>query len=999
MTVQWRDITLPLVGGLDTKADERALQPPKLALLENGVFTKRGSIRKRNGYAQLGNETIAETEQDVASQDGSAGGARALLAHSDELLLADQHNLYSYVEQQDGWADRGQLESVSVGYGPLAKVPGEQTLADRATAGGIAVTAWEDSRGGVRYSIADQETGATHIADQSLSSTATRPRCITVGSVVLLFYVETDTNEVRVRRISPADIYGSIAAPASVVATLYSSSAAYDAAAYGSSALVCWHTDTDENAVIEVSASGSTVGSQTLVAGLGADRLSLATFESSNYAVTVVYAPSLFLYVPSLGVSLGVAAPGVARETAVWTSADTVEMFWEEAASPARNSVVRAVTADVSNNTLGSTKTIRHSALASKAWADDGRAYVHVVHESTLQTTYFVVESEALRVVARVFPGLAGGVPSKAHLPAVEDLGERVYSWAAIHRERLDATGNNAVFADKGARQVTYAFADAGSHRAAQLGGSTYISGGVLWMYDGDSPVESGFLLYPENCSSSASSSTGSLTPSKSYNYRGYYEWTSSSGERERSAQPVVVTQATGVGEDTVTLVMPSLAHTGKQSPRRDIAIVWYRQEADAEDDAPYYRVTSPDPTATGMNGYVENDPTADTVSFIDGLSDTDLITKELDYQNTGEIENTAPPAARILCEGKGRLFLSGTEWPNRVSYSKVRAEGEPVAFNDALYFDVPDDGGEVTALAVLDANLVVFKRSRVYIVNGDGVDNFGQGEFSPAQLVSSDCGCENQPSIANIPAGLMFQSAKGIYLLDRGLQLSYIGADVELYNSQTVTAATVIPDRSQVRFLTDEGKALVYDYLFGQWSTFTAHEGVAACTSRGVYHYARANARVLVERDDDFRDVSSAYRLRWETAWIGLGDLQGYQRIKSVWVLGEYRSSHTARLQVAYDYDRSFVGTYEWDPTGIVNESTWGSGTWGDDSWGGSGSSVYQFRADMTRQKCQAIKLRYEDVPGSPAGESAILTGLRLRVGTKATGAKLPANRIVGGT
>src|SRR4051812_21062527 len=41
-------------GGVDTKSDEKTVPTTKLIALENGVFTRATSIKKRNGY-----ETIA----------------------------------------------------------------------------------------------------------------------------------------------------------------------------------------------------------------------------------------------------------------------------------------------------------------------------------------------------------------------------------------------------------------------------------------------------------------------------------------------------------------------------------------------------------------------------------------------------------------------------------------------------------------------------------------------------------------------------------------------------------------------------------------------------------------------------------------------------------------------------------------------------------------------------------------------------------------------------
>lgn len=65
------------------------------------------------------------------------------------------------------------------------------------------------------------------------------------------------------------------------------------------------------------------------------------------------------------------------------------------------------------------------------------------------------------------------------------------------------------------------------------------------------------------------------------------------------------------------------------------------------------------------------------------------------------------------------------------------------------------------------------------------------------------------------MPLGIMYKSNKGIYLLNRSLQVDYIGSPVEDYNSQNITSADLIQDKNRRRFLTSSGVTLVYDYYF----------------------------------------------------------------------------------------------------------------------------------------------------------------------------------------
>jgi hypothetical protein len=50
---QWQTAFVPFVAGLETKAAAAVIPVERLAVLENGVFTKTGSVKKRAGYAAV----------------------------------------------------------------------------------------------------------------------------------------------------------------------------------------------------------------------------------------------------------------------------------------------------------------------------------------------------------------------------------------------------------------------------------------------------------------------------------------------------------------------------------------------------------------------------------------------------------------------------------------------------------------------------------------------------------------------------------------------------------------------------------------------------------------------------------------------------------------------------------------------------------------------------------------------------------------------------------
>jgi len=480
------------------------------------------------------------------------------------------------------------------------------------------------------------------------------------------------------------------------------------------------------------------------------------------------------------------------------------------------------------------------------------------------------------------------------------------------------------------------------------------------------------------------STASGSLVPGSSYSYRFYYRWTNASGEVETSSDFAAVSATVAAGKDTLTFTIPTLAHTGKGNLSvlfgmiRNVTIVATRTAANPTSASPFYEITSSDPStaSAAANGYIVNDMLSDTVTLVDKMSDATLASQALDYQNSGELDNVAPPAGHILAAGNGRLFLAGLEDPNLIWASKIHITGKTAQWNDALTIQTPEDGGAITAMAVMNGVLVVFKSGRIYAVGGDGPDNLGSGSFRAPELIASSMGCDNQRSVVLTPQGLMFHGSQGIWLLSQQLQLQYIGAPVESYNSQTITAATLMSGVPQVRFLCSSGKTLVYDYLVGEWSTFT-NTGVGATVHQGTYYYADSSGRVGGESSSSWIDLGGSFvSLLFETGWIHPSQtLQGYHRLRSLMVLGDYKSSHTQKISVAYDYRP--VPTVAGVDYGDIR--TYAAAAYATD---GATISPMQYTVSPSIQKNEAFKIRIEETGGS--GESFALNEILVELGTK---------------
>jgi hypothetical protein len=249
-----------------------------------------------------------------------------------------------------------------------------------------------------------------------------------------------------------------------------------------------------------------------------------------------------------------------------------------------------------------------------------------------------------------------------------------------------------------------------------------------------------------------------------------------------------------------------------------------------------------------------------------------------------------------------------------------------------------------------------------------------------------------------------MFQSQKGIYLLDRGLGVTYVGAPVEAWNAQTVTSAQLLANTNQVRFTlapsTDAtlpvNAALVWDYLVQQWSVFTPVNAVDSTIWQEQFVYLQPSGAAFIETPGQFVDpYGNAIKLRLVTSWIQLAGLQGFQRVWKALLLGDYFSPHTLLVQLAYDYIPLFtqqVPIAATGPSPYGGDSPYGSGT----PYGGT-FPLYQWRVFPQQQRCQAIQLSIEDVQTGTTGECFSISGLTLEVGLLPGARRLPAGQSFG--
>jgi len=1029
VALQEQHVAFKFAGGVETKMDSKAVPSVRLLALENGVFSRAISIKKRNGYERL-----------ARAIDGSVSlisDAKRLAARDDELLLLTQNRCYSKQTGADQWTDAGALVAPVGSDRPVVHTGTAQTTPDHATLNGVTVYAWEDSLGGVYWTTVDAESGRVYRAPTQANASGQRPRCVANGDALHVYYAVPAQRQICVLVVNPSTPSAAVSELV-VVDDLDTTNPVYDACATaraGTPAILAWHEYSTTNIRVAYVTTGGALGAPgnghpsaaTVAAALNATSPLAVAFDyvdgTAGDSVVLAYTTGTDGIVHVLTGGTTTAAIGAGGSIPVPTctvidiarvalglsrrvsSAPTMWVVFEEANALAsasqRYCIVNSVTVA---GGPGTPQTIRSLSLASRVFqaGADEDTFAVFVHDTTYFNTYLTLRLSDFAPAGRHLPGSACG-PTRSHVSSVH-VDDEVATLVLPYKTRLAST-NNDKFTESALRRITMDFDSEDALQTAQISRGLYLAAACPQHYDGRLWTEQGFHVGPEYVPTPAQGTNGSLTQTSTYQYKIWYEWTDGQGEIHRGPESIGISVTlTGVN-DELTFSLPTLRVTRKSNVRICVA------RSLPGSTSRHWRVTSLDPTTTGAtaNGYIANDATVDTVTFVDRMSDADLQLQEEIYTVGGILSNDPVPLGSHVAAGKNRLFFTDAQAGNIVRYSKRIATGFGAEFAPELMHDVDPYGGDITALAIMDDVVYAFKASCIFAFNGDGAAEDGTNSgnfqnttvtgFSSSQIITSDVGCTDPASIVLTPSGLVFKSAKGIYQLDRARQVSYVGAPVEAYNAQSVRRATVLPDRTAVLFLTDSGSSLYYDYLFQQWSTFTNHEGYDGAVVDNTYHYLRAGSVVYRETPGEYSDAGTRIRLRFETAWLHLLEhLQGFQRFWKLLLLGTWSSPHQLGVAYRLDYDEAWSDAYYLDATGDTDETGWitgdnanpigedpitgssyGDGLYGDGPFGGTGPDVYQWRYGIY-EAGQAIQFRFEDFEKAGlAGASFELTEMTI--------------------
>lgn len=348
----------------------------------------------------------------------------------------------------------------------------------------------------------------------------------------------------------------------------------------------------------------------------------------------------------------------------------------------------------------------------------------------------------------------------------------------------------------------------------------------------------------------------------------------------------------------------------------------------------------------------------------------------------------------------------------DRVYFSKPTTQTFAPEFNLENYILLPTEGGKAVAIETMDDKLVIFKEQAIYVLPvGAGPNASGSGpSFAVPRKVPVDVGCRSRESVVVIPSGILFQAAKCIYLLDRNTQLQPIGAEVrgEIEGCR-VSGACVVPSATEARFFLEEssgttaGKALIYNYELGVWTTWSTPATATAWAGKdddGVVMLTALESGTVFQAfgdgSDPYYEESTLKTGRghilpaFSTAWLDLAGIQGYQRVRSVQVNGRYYGGDV-QVELYYDYNNTTATTYFFRGSSLNSGSLTSEGV----------PMQLECAPGAGKAKCRAIRVRVVtyntygaggEVPTSRSNRGHTIEGIQIEV--KAKG---PSNKNIG--
>jgi hypothetical protein len=342
-----------------------------------------------------------------------------------------------------------------------------------------------------------------------------------------------------------------------------------------------------------------------------------------------------------------------------------------------------------------------------------------------------------------------------------------------------------------------------------------------------------------------------------------------------------------------------------------------------------------------------------------------------------------------------------GFVYPSQSFESSLGSEGSSVCpmFAAANVISISEETNGVGASNIESDGqfLMAFNRNNVYAMGGDGpdpVNSANAGTFSPPETIYLDQGIAVGGMAARIPAGVIYQSMHGYYLLS-GKSLSFLGAPVEDFTADAY-AVQVIDQTNEVVFTTAIRSSsyspaamqfLVYNYEVNQWYTWlvptdtateraTGMQGIMNSNGARELFFCTSSGRVRRQKNSNssgsttnqYSDYSLykpgeagyyAVESKVKTGQIQIPDFFFGFRLYRIGIPIEIKTAAVLTIKLYYDGSSSAGETF---------------------SYTTAGSGYSEIILKPSTQKCRSIAIEIEEDPSSvSAAQGTVLNGIGL--------------------
>ena len=976
-----------MFSGLREDVDPKLLPEGNFTVLKNLEYNKEGRLEKRAGYDLF---TQADDEAIRTISDG-----KALIASDKGLLMADGYRAYVYREGDvDSWNVLGSFKPCSISSRANYYDTVDKTILDFAVVDDLNCFLVQDTDlSYIDLHLIDKNNGSVvHSMEISGTGTATVGRVVANNGTVCVLY-----NEGADLFLRKFDQTGKEVDEKKLYYDYFDTTINQLDACYAYDGVICFvfsHASGFRFVKTRISDYAKRSYNQATVVGSVlnikmhySDDDVAYVYAANNSSQKYMYKFTLnaILLDPTLDTSrlLGTYVTNPCRGILTWVRYESTYYI---------TSIAEIDAADDRDNTIetnganeGLTKTMVPPTVLDNCWlisdvasitepsADVG-AYIIVGYPSSLQPTYYLmalvpgdVEYQWINCGKFLIGEAITRHDGKHAITNINEavLNPSVYATGLPRRTVTTDYAGNADYVNYELRKVTITFPDSPQYR--NFNEVTYIANAGIKQYDGRTILDACFNTYPEIIS--LTEVAGGSMANGDYQYKVVYELVDVSGNVMYSApspaSSITITGATGQACELV-VHGPNLHDNDLENtvaaPELTMRLAVYRTTASG---SIYYLVHRENQVLPGTKYTLNYSAMSSADSSI---TDNGKI-----YTNGNELENISLPSVKCLEVHKNRLWAVATDEPDKLYYSKKKVRGETVGFYSDAFKRYDYD---IVAITSFQGNMFVFSTDTISYIAGDGPDATGANDtFSDFILVSSDVGCVNLDSLISTDMGVFFESRKGIYLLQSGNVVNFIGGPAQdLISNNTILAAANHPAKLQARWLLDNGSYVVFDYRYNQWLEHQFNTNLIDIVEyNGDFYQLYSNGKVYKETPGDYGYGDSFFQFSATTGWINLNGITGYQRLYDIYLLGHYKSDHTLNVRIYYDYDdNTLVESKTFDATTLDTRED------------------YIVRIRPTRQKCRAIKLQIYDSAQSGTYESAYLHGLRFVYGRKGINAQI---------